>query len=422
MLSTKLTDGEFVDCLASLIRTKGRECLLDLLCQHSEPSLTADMLQIISNGIQKRKTEHQENSRWTLDTMPSALIGEIASNLDQKDYAALSRVNRSIYIGCNDPNRLLNISWEGGPIKLCQYPQIKKLEIVFDDKNGLHHRFPRSALPICSNVKSLTLWGFRSHEEWTSILQSTIRPTDLRHLHLAVCDLPSSVIMRQVFEKFNSIQHLELRNTTWDDNMIFPSQLVSESFPNLNALTVLENQWGSHILPDAFLTHRGAELVQLDIHSDPCDGQQSGLNGLRKVTFKKLRRLRIDHHIQTKAKKHIIESALNLNSVSYQIWCRESASELLNSEISEFITELLKKKKKLTDFHVDISTRYLDCVCQAIEYGLQSTSKRKRKIMRLGIQTTSAVNTNVLVVVISRLLNRLLLCDIDEFVLFIGNG
>ena len=121
-LSSELTDQEFDEFLCSVCRTKGRKVVLQLLCQQQTPSMTAEMHEIASVIIRKRENQKQETRQWTLDKLPKAFIGEIASNLDQEDYAALSRTNRSVYIGCNDPNRVLSASWcDRGSIRFNQY-------------------------------------------------------------------------------------------------------------------------------------------------------------------------------------------------------------------------------------------------------------------------------------------------------------
>lgn len=79
-VSSEMTDDEFDEFLRILHRRKGRELILRLLCQQQAPSVSVDMLQIASSIIQKRENQQQKPSRWTLDTLPSSFIGEIASN------------------------------------------------------------------------------------------------------------------------------------------------------------------------------------------------------------------------------------------------------------------------------------------------------------------------------------------------------
>ena len=92
-----------------------------------------------------------------------------------------------------------------------------------------------------------------------------------------------------------------------------------------------------------------------------------------------------------------------------------------SNSINAFLTKILKKKK-LTHLHVIAANRLepkiMASVCQAIEYGLQSTRKLKREKMMIGLQSGNNVDINSMTVHISSILIRLQLCNIDEFALF----
>ena len=166
-LSSELTDKEFDEFLCSARRAQGREFMLRSLCQQQQhPSPTADLLEIVSNIIQRRDPQQKEHIPWTLDTLPKSFIGEIASNLNQTDYAHFSRANRASYIGCNDPNRLLSVATDQfrGPalssIRFHRHPHLQKLEISasslpFADGNG----------HILGRLKSLHLRHFRKESD-----------------------------------------------------------------------------------------------------------------------------------------------------------------------------------------------------------------------------------------------------------------
>jgi hypothetical protein len=70
--------------------------------------------------------------------LPSEIIGNIASFLQQRSYAFLSRISRAAFLGRNAPNRLqeLDLEWllekSSSDINLLAFPQIRHLYIGTD--------------------------------------------------------------------------------------------------------------------------------------------------------------------------------------------------------------------------------------------------------------------------------------------------
>lgn len=361
------------------------------------------MLEITSNIIRERKNQQQANNPWTLDTLPKSFIGEIASNFGQKDYGRFSRANRTIYIGCNDPNRLLSVNSEhvgNPPISSYQYPQLKRLEISTND-----FPFSDSHNQLFGQLQVLALHRLRAESDWLYIsMPDRLQTPRLKQLWLSFCDFPSANIARQFFGKFNMIQHLNM--TAGRQSASMPSVLVTGSFPHLQSMTVCR----CGPLTNQFLRYRGPDLCQLDL-TEP-GGQ---LGGLEKIKFLKLQRLRISRNIPLEVTQRIVQTSPNLDSACYSI------KRCTNVEpISQFINEILTTKRNLNDLY--IFTHFadkLDCIGKALEIALQSTRKWKRKLLRIGLECSRVVEFNETVVIISRILNRLMLCNIDEYALFV---
>ena len=251
-LSSELTDTGFDQFLCSALRAKGREFILGSLCQQQQhPPPTADLLQIVSNIIQGRESQQQEHNAWTIDTLPKSFIGEIASNLTQKDYASFSCANRAIYIGCNDPNRLLSASVIGDKtlslIRFGRYPHLQTLEIA---DSALP--FPNGNDHILGQLKFISFHDIKKESDWLSIAQqNALEFPELRRLSFHWSTFPSMYITRQIFTKFNMLQHLYLTRYS-QRNVSIPRSLVTSSFPSLNSLTVHY----SDIMAMAFLKYR----------------------------------------------------------------------------------------------------------------------------------------------------------------------
>ena len=103
----------------------------------------------LCNTIIRSRNNNDENKKIaiptpitkkkTLDLLPKHSINAIASNLKQKDYALLSRANRTVSIACNDPNSLQDLDFSFlrfapslQPLNLEKYSQIKHLSIPLE--------------------------------------------------------------------------------------------------------------------------------------------------------------------------------------------------------------------------------------------------------------------------------------------------
>ena len=410
-LASELTDDEFDAFTSTLRRRNGRELILDSLCQQQDVTLTTNMIQITSSIIENRKNQNQEIGQKTLDKLPKSFIGEIASNLNQKDYASLSQVSRSLYIGCNDPNRLLTLKWYGGALE--KYPKIQKLSI--DPYEGVP--FSDSEGPVCSHLTYLSLTSFQRDDEWDSILQHSFRPILLQQLCLKLSDFPTIDIMRRVFSKLDTIHHLELHSISMngDYDAVVPPILFTESFPNLESLKL---NWGD-ALAVKFLQYRGANLLRLNLDDFSTHSNPSAMANLTKVKFAKLQRLRITQYTPFELTKHIIKNSPNLHSICFNM-DRFGSVPMKRETISKFITGLIRKKKTLTHLHVNLSdSPRLEAVCHAMQYGLESTRKWKRKKMNIGLKSNDKMDMSVTMVHIPNMVHRLMRSHIDEWALFV---
>ena len=104
-----LADKEFNQFMTHFIKTSGRNAISTLL-RSSAPALKNNENKSINQHIDSainitksiiRSREDQPGSELTqsrLDTLPSAIMGDIGSYLPQKDYASFSTTNRAIYV------------------------------------------------------------------------------------------------------------------------------------------------------------------------------------------------------------------------------------------------------------------------------------------------------------------------------------
>ena len=92
----------------------------------------------ISTIIRSRKSKPKKiaTDNANLDKMPKAIIGHIASWLQQSDYSHFEQANRSIFIGCNAPNMLkaldLRLCVDYSSINLSKFHSLRYLKIDID--------------------------------------------------------------------------------------------------------------------------------------------------------------------------------------------------------------------------------------------------------------------------------------------------
>eukprot|EP01083_Nonionella_stella_P175089 608756_1 len=110
----KLTDTEFHQFILTLVQKCGRDILITSLftmftsgCDRSSQSLETT-LNIITQIIESRKTKPKPANAYniTMQSLPSVLVGNLASYLKFPEYRSFQTANRSIYIGCNTPNTI----------------------------------------------------------------------------------------------------------------------------------------------------------------------------------------------------------------------------------------------------------------------------------------------------------------------------
>eukprot|EP01083_Nonionella_stella_P283221 963849_1 len=138
---------------------------------HASPNNQSDaeeMNTLMSNIILSREKEKEQNKTVVgltdspnikLDCLPKRLVGEISSFLSQSDYINLSKTNRFIYMGCNSPNKLLELQLmdvnDYSCINLELYPCIRHLELNLAMFNQLMPSITRPS--VLNQLESLRL-------------------------------------------------------------------------------------------------------------------------------------------------------------------------------------------------------------------------------------------------------------------------
>eukprot|EP01083_Nonionella_stella_P084711 234573_1 len=114
-LITQLTSGECTQFLSTLAHSHSNVILSALLQYVLRPNQIDEVPhfnELVSNIIRSRegKPKQLAPTDIKLHEFPRPVIGYVGSFLDQHDYIDFSMSNRSIYLGCNSPNVLQELS------------------------------------------------------------------------------------------------------------------------------------------------------------------------------------------------------------------------------------------------------------------------------------------------------------------------
>ena len=197
-LLDSLTNIEFNQLITHFIKQCGRSALIAPFfaqymhhnkSNHASNTQHFDMMMDIIKIIVRKREDHSNSNPCKSDihTLPKAVIGEVASYLPQKDYVSLSKTNRFIYIGCNEPITLNHLDLKKvnnySDIDLLKYPQLTHLEI---NLTRFHQLSLPSAKCILNHLSQLTLnANKRSNIDINPLIsQTAINLNNITHLKL----------------------------------------------------------------------------------------------------------------------------------------------------------------------------------------------------------------------------------------------
>lgn len=108
-----------------------------------------------------------------IDQLSSGLIGEIGSYLNGRDYGRFEQCSRSLYVSCNSPNKVHEVTLGGiserdidncSSIDFCKYPSVRILDCGYVDISKLN------MVSAMEHVTDLTLNCFTTAREFIDFL------------------------------------------------------------------------------------------------------------------------------------------------------------------------------------------------------------------------------------------------------------
>lgn len=251
-LTNQLEEEEFDSFLCKLWRQIGKETMMHLLCTRVLKEFGDDigdqleeMHRITSNIIQSRGpgSRRKQEQQTTMNSLPSTIIGEIASYHDQYSYARFSRINRKIFVDSNSPNRLTSLIMQdvvGTIPNLSHFAGLTHCEFGLKEFD-LFIRNDARAFCNCRYLHSLSITGGGN----TVILQSIINHPSICFARITKLWVNQFHRLKSIganqfiaiLSKFPSIESLALNHVHITNTL--PLNQLRECCPNLHELYVM---------------------------------------------------------------------------------------------------------------------------------------------------------------------------------------
>ena len=420
-LLDSFNDIEFNELIARFVKQCGREALLTpFFAQHMKQNKSyhnPNSQHIINIIVRKRKSNFHLFTKVSIHTLPKAIIGEVASYLSQKDYVSLTKTNRSIYIGCNEPNTLRHLDLKSvnnySCIDLQKYPQLTHLEIDLTKPNQLSLPSDKT---ILHHLNRLTLYANDQRDVDINALisQLAINLSNINHLKLtrfATDDQNdtnnwfSKATVLQLLEKFANTEYLNMDNV-WpliysEDSLNLPMA------QNLKAIRAIRYNLN---LVNYLIETCGPSLQSLHL------GDYNTIELPSHISFPKLTEFFL-----------LAPTSDNLNILSKKAELIDISASITNeSQMRETLQKIITTYSELEVLFIhDVRYDYFDCICDGIEKGLSLSHEKKgnlRMLMQFGdeLHPISPPESSDSLIKIARILNQLQLTKLDNFMLHIA--
>ena len=382
-LVNTLNNKQLIVLLSTLIQKCGRDSILAPFCKQyfQSPSNNIDIntVQIATNIVQniiRAKLDNDESQPTPIkfDTVPSDLIGKIGSYLPQKDHISLSKANRSIYLGCNNPNTLKTLNLEDvndySCIKLAKYSRLNHLTVDLS-------KFSELSLPnhgsTLNRLTHLTLYGDKDQDidlsSFTS--QSAIAFSRITHLELIELGkesdgIPCPTDVGALLAAFPNVEYINFNSCVFDNQ--FVQQLdVKKTWPKLQGYSHLSNF--DHSIANEVIRAFSSSLKSLYLTDSDDIVIPSTL------PFTNLQEVQLSGPSQNTF-NHILNNSKQLRRL-----CILGADFDENMDWAEMIPMIFDTQKSLDYLYLESSYDVFEAVCNGIERGLSHLKKNGGDMM-----------------------------------------
>ena len=423
-LNARLTDTEFSAFISRMWKIVGREEILKLLCtlfsrqlnnadvvNNQKPNLLDAMTTMTSDIIRHRDTISNPRTKLDINNMPSCLVGTIASFLNSLEYISFSMTNRKVYVDCNSPNRLQQLSLQRvtdySAVPLKNFPQIKCLRFYlkqiseFNEMNG--QRFGD-----CKQLESMIIHGKHSTISDINLLIndssrcfSSIRSLTLMWFQGSSRLQPDALI--EILSKFDKLAHFKLYVVEIQGNL--SSHSLSSVRPEMREFMSLAS---GQIAP-ALESWKGG-IETLTIGEPVGDIAYYDISTVKRLCFVGLEIAKIDA---------LLNSPNSLREISWiPNYSTPPSPDLNGQEVRTVTKRCIVGHMELE--YLFVSTRcHFEEICSGIHDGLYLTKKRKRKQFEiaLDVDVREISNSEEFVCGIAKIVNVMSMSNIEQWII-----
>ena len=418
-LAAQLTETEtktfITDFAASnpqlIIQALGALFINNAKHQNTTDAINVQCNKAVSNIIQSRDSDDADVDAVKLDSMPRAVIGHYASFLDQESYRNVSLCNRTVYLGCNTPSNLAELSVryvfdsDKLSLDLSRFPFATNLKII-DESNPdfisedsiADEAIIASQIAKMTRLQSLDLSQICWSTRFLGIIanhQETIQRTK----YLSV-KCKNEDDHEQFIANISAFKHLEFLKVKinygsiieWDMNAII------EMCSNLKGLDFNDKRHGIEV---PILRHIGHRLHYLRLNR---------AESVKGIKFANLKEFKEGRNCRDNVLGDVFRTAVNLEKVKMK-------GDAFNANL---VQEILTKCKRWKYLEIDTNDAYdVLPVLDAMEYALSEKEKIQRNTLKIRINTSfsSRVEHKEYFLKLGRIIPLLSGSNLDHFML-----
>ena len=417
----KLTDSEVNQFSVSLVARLGRNAILSPFCNqfYVKPTKNNDITQIdcamdIVNGIimsRSKSISNHSSTKIKLDTLPTSIIGEIASYFYQKQYISFSQCNRSIYIGCNSPNTLRRLDLERikdySCIKLQKYSQLRELKV----KLSKFHQLSSSANGAkLTHLKKLLLHGESQTNVDMEPLTGNIIFKNIIHLTLQHFGSEQSNVSTSAFtnilSKFSNVEFLQSKWCEIDAQ--HGSEFdVKTLLPKLKGFS----NWSCN---SALITNKLLAVYGDTIKIWQDFNESEDIIIPSSISFTNLEEIILDQPSAT-----LLNTISDKASTLRVLRLQDASSNGMDKVVwREYLQKVFVQHQSLEYLRIhEVSYDDFVDICDGIEHALYRLERKQKElqlIIRMGSETTK-VNASDAFNQLARITERLMMCQLEDF-------
>eukprot|EP01083_Nonionella_stella_P172328 591068_1 len=397
-LIAQLTQQEHIQFVSNLLNTHNDIILTSLfeyLAQshriHQANAFNESLTDIIQS--RKEKPKPIPTTNVTLSQFPRAIIGHLASFLNQSDYNHFGMSNRFIYLGCNSPNMLQELDLspfdvaQYSSINLSSFPSVKTL--IMDPSTTIQSQLNLSgdSQPL-NQVTTLTLDANQKCDWVKPFLRQKIvnyaNVTTLKCVDIGTDDWTERMDKDEfltLLREFSNLTEINLTNVGITNDIT--AQEIADIHPNVDALIMLGcSSRLSRDLTKIF----GNQLKHLVLQQ-----YQKNEFDFSDVSFSKLEELCIG-----RPGNRVLDSILN--------------------DIKKTIGNVMDQCKSLQYMHLAVKNHHFCSILDGIECGLFKIKQQQRTKMKILIDFTGEnLEAHKFMLNIGRIINALETSSIHDF-------